>query len=164
MSSRGKKKKEQATERETSDVYAEEHHVQRQIQMMNRTLRGGFSGMQEAKRELFQEKNNARQLIVHALEKNGLTLDDLSREYERGREEGFRQASMPIIQCCYAGICIALHDEFGFGTERCYRALKAVDKQILWTLHHSEQAEELLKKTGLVIDFDDPFERIQKAE
>ena len=164
MSSRGKKKKEQATGYETSDVYAEEQHVQRQIQLMNRTLRGGFSGMQEAKREFFQEKNNARQLIVHALEKNGLTLDDLSREYERGREEGFRQASMPIIQCCYAGICIALHDEFGFGAERCYRALKAVDKQILWTLHHSEQAEELLKKTGLVIDFDDPFERIQKAE
>jgi hypothetical protein len=81
-----------------------------------------------------------------------------------GRQEGFRQAAEPIIKCCYAGIILALHDEFGFGENRAFRAIKAVDEKIIWALNHSELCDEVLAKTGLELLLDEPFERVQKIE
>jgi len=122
----------------------------------------GLPGIRaEAEAEL-RNRAQTRDLIMGALEKNGITVDDLEKEFERGRTEGFRQAGMEIVQSCYAGICIALHDEFGFGERRCYRALKACDEKIIWVLHHSELAAELLEKTGLTLDWEDPVERVQR--
>ena len=83
---------------------------------------------------------------------------------EEGRQEGFRQAAEPIIKCCYAGIILALHDEFGFGENRAFRAIKAVDEKIIWALNHSELCDEVLAKTGLELLLDEPFERVQKIE
>lgn len=152
-------------QREIENTRAEEKQIQQEIKQMEAQMKqGGLSGLRAEAEARFRRQMQAHELVTNALEKNGITLQDLEKEYERGREEGFRQAGMSIIQCCYAGICIALHDTFGFGEERCYRALKACDEKILWALNHSELAEEVLEKTGLTIDWDDPFERVQKKE
>ena len=105
-----------------------------------------------------------RQQKIAGLIQNGITPRDLEDEFEKGREEGFKQAAEPIIKCCYAGIILALHDEFGFGENRCFRAIKAVDEKIIWALHHSELADEVLEKTGLELDLDEPFSRVKKRE
>ena len=152
-------------QRDIENTRAEEKQIQQMMDQMRAAMpQGGLAGMRADAEAQFRRKMQAREMVTNALEKNGITLQDLEKEYERGREEGFRQAGMSIIQCCYAGICIALHDTFGFGEERCYRALKACDEKILWALNHAEMAEELLEKTGLTIDWDDPFERVQRKD
>ena len=107
--------------------------------------------------------NYSKQQRVAGLIQNGITPKDLEEEFQRGRETGFREAAEPIIKSCYAGICIALHDEFGFGESRCFRAIKAVDEKIVWALNHQELVEETLEKTGLTLQLDEPFERVQKG-
>ena len=107
--------------------------------------------------------NYSKQQRIAGLVQNGITPKDLEDEFQRGRETGFKEAAEPIIKSCYAGICIALHDEFGFGRNRCYRAIKAVDEKIICALNHQELVEETLEKTGLILQLDEPFERVQKA-
>lgn len=107
--------------------------------------------------------NYSKQQRMAGLVQNGITPKDLKEEFQRGREIGFKEAAEPIIKSCYAGICIALHDEFGFGESRCFRAIKAIDGKIIWALNHQELVEETLEKTGLTLQLDEPFERVQKA-
>lgn len=107
--------------------------------------------------------NYSKQQRIAGLIQNGITPRDLEEEFQKGRETGFKEAALPIIKSCYAGICLALHDEFGFGENRCYRAVKAVDEKIIWALNHQELVDEVLEKTGLTLQLDEPFERVQKA-
>jgi len=97
---------------------------------------------------------------VEELLKNGITMEDLRNEYLRGHEDGMKETGVNVVKACYAGICIALHDEFGFGPERCFRALKAVDEKTVWALNNYELTDEVLDKTGITLDFDEAFERI----
>ncbi len=94
-------------------------------------LKRGYSAMVEAERERYRFNSEARAKVCELIEQNGITLEDLDAAREQGRLEGFQQAGLPIIKSCYAGICLALHDEFGFGEERCYRSIKAVGAKLL---------------------------------
>lgn len=125
---------------------------------------GGFTGMMRREQEKFLRTVEAHEQVRKIIEHNGITAQDLDDAREAGRQEGFKQAAEPIIKCCYAGIIIALHDEFGFGENRCYRAIKAVDEKIIWALNHSELCDEVLEKTGLRLDLDEPFSRVSKSE
>lgn len=135
--------------------------MEREIQKMQA---GGFTGMLQRDQENFLRKVEAREQVRKIIEHNGITAQDLDDAREAGRQEGFKQAAEPIIKCCYAGIILALHDEFGFGENRCFRAIKAVDEKIIWALNHSELCDEVLEKTGLVLDLDEPFSRVTKKE
>ena len=102
-----------------------------------------------------------KQQRIAELIKNGITPHDLQREHEKGRNQGFKEAAMPIIKCCHAGIILVLHDNFGFTDEQCFEAVSAVDNKIIWALNHLELAEEVLDKTGIEI-VDDAFDRVQR--
>lgn len=98
------------------------------------------------------------------LYKNGLTEKDVQQAFEEGRELGFEQAGWNVLKTCYAGLCIALHETFGFGEEECFRAVSATDEKVKWALNHQELVDEVLKKTGLEIEYDDTFDRVKKIE
>ena len=127
--------------------------------MPNRAQRRAIMRQQTEKTKALIADYSKQQRIAGLIQ-NGITAADLENEYERGRAEGFRQASWPIIKSCYAGICVALHDEFGFGQERCLRALKAVDEKTLFALNHNELVDEMLDKTGIRLNLDEPFDRV----
>ena len=182
MSSRGKKKRRDLAEAnaamelpktmlEIENAVAAEACISAEIKALDRiakreesAMRSGLAGLQADRQVEFHRKADMRRTVIGALERNGITLHDLEDEFERGREAGFQAAAMPIIKCCYAGIILALHDVFGFGQERCYRAIKAVDEKTLFSLHHSELADEVMEKTGIKLELDEPFERVQKIE
>lgn len=131
-----------------------------------------MSNRAERRRMMREQTGRSKKLVasyskqqrIEALIKNGITTKDLEESYENGRLEGFKQAAIPIVKSCYAGICTALHDEFGFGTERCYRAIKAVDEKIIYALNHQELVDEVLQKVGLDIEFDAPFDRVVRTK
>lgn len=104
-----------------------------------------------------------KQSLTEALIKNGITPEDLKAEYKRGYDDGARAAGLQIFKCCYAGIAIALADEFGFGEDECFRAICAADEKMIWALNNSELVDEVLEKTGLRLELDEPFERVQKV-
>ena len=135
--------------------------MEREIQKMQS---GGYLGMMERDREQFQRRMEVHDQVRKIIEHNGITARDLDEAREQGRQEGFKQAAEPIIKCCYAGIILALHDEFGFGENRAFRAIKAVDEKIIWALNHSELCDEVLEKVGLELCLDEPFDRVQKKE
>ena len=135
--------------------------MEREIQKMQS---GGYLGMMERDREQFQRRMEVHDQVRKIIEHNGITARDLDEAREQGRQEGFKQAAEPIIKCCYAGIILELHDEFGFGENRAFRAIKAVDEKIIWALNHSELCDEVLEKVGLELCLDEPFDRVQKKD
>lgn len=147
-----------------SAVSLSKNEIKRMEQEFQKMQTGGFTGMLQRDQENFRRKVEAHEQVRKIIEHNGITAQDLDDAREAGRQEGFKQAAEPIIKCCYAGIILALHDEFGFGENRCFRAIKAVDEKIIWALNHSELCDEVLDKTGLILDLDEPFSRVSKKD
>lgn len=109
-------------------------------------------------------KSYSRQKRIEGLIQNGITVQDLNTEFERGREYGFKEATLRIIKCSYAGIILALQESFGFDENQCFRAVQAVDNKTIWALNYAELADEVLEKTGIELNLDEPFNRILQRE
>lgn len=98
---------------------------------------------------------------IKALIQNGITPEDLEREFKDGYNAGFKDAAPGVIKTAYAAICLVLHDLHGFGQKRCADVLQRVDDYILHSLTSAEAIEEVWDKIGLQINFEEPFERIE---
>lgn len=80
--------------------------------------------------------------------------------HKKGVDEGGRLAYRSI----YGALLIKLHDMYGFGKQRLYKLLSEVDQRILESLEHTELIDEAWEKTGLRLNFDAPFDRIEEVE
>lgn len=69
----------------------------------------------------------SKEQIEKRLIKNGITPEDLQANYDKGWADGFSKAGEPVIQACYAAVCLALNDLHGFGQKRCADVLNAID-------------------------------------
>ena len=105
-----------------------------------------------------------RQKKVQELQRNGITVKDLEENYDKGFREGFKKAAEPIVRGCYAGVCLALNDLYGFGHKRCADVLNALDNHITMSLTSSELIDEVWERMGLKIEFKEAFDRIQEVE
>lgn len=100
---------------------------------------------------------------VKSLIRNGITIEDLDKEYHNGWDAGFAEAAPCVVKTAYAAICLALQESRGFGQEECADVLQRVDDHILHSLTSAEAIEEVWNRIGLRINFNEPFERIEKA-
>ena len=99
---------------------------------------------------------------LQSLIQNGITPKDLEREYNKGYKNGFSDATEPAVKTCYATLCLALKEEFGFGRERIKRALARTDQIVIETLTSAEAIDAVFDKIGLKLRFNDPFDRIEE--
>lgn len=120
-------------------------------------------GQERAERKKPEWKKLTVEERKEALVKNGITINDLKRNYDDGYSQGYKTASEQIVRGCYAAVCLTLNEKFGFGKARCYRALKDIDNKLLFSIDSIEMIDEVWKKTGLEIDFKEPFDRITEA-
>lgn len=104
------------------------------------------------------------QQIQRRLIQNGITLKDLEDNYNKGWSDGFKKAAEPVIQACYAAICLALNDVLGYGQKRCARILSAVDSHMMYSLTSKEAIDEVYKRMKLKIEFKETFDRVQEVE
>lgn len=148
---------------DTSDAAIAEKVKQAQKQLEG-MKNGKFNSLLNLDTDGFQREVEKYEQARRIIEHHGITEKDLEESYEKGLRDGIHEAGLNITKCCYAAVCLALHEEFGFGAERCHRALNAVDQRIVWSLNHSELADEVLEKTGLQIKFDEPFERVERVQ
>ena len=102
-------------------------------------------------------RSQRRQMMRQQAAKSKALIESYTRQK---RIEGL----LHIIKCSYAGIILALQEEFGFDEEQCFRAIQAVDNKTIWSLNYSELADEVLEKTGLELNLDEPFNRILHHE
>lgn len=105
----------------------------------------------------------SKEELTKRLIKNGITVEDLKNEYQKGYTYGFKEAAEPVIRGCYAAICLALNDLHGFGQKRCADVLRALDEHLTMTLTSKEAIDEVYERMGLRIDFKEPFDRVQEV-
>ena len=122
----------------------------------------------QQRRKAYKEKpaylRETKAEMEKRLLKNGITPKDLEANYNKGWEDGFKKAAEPVIQGCYAAICLALNDVCGYGQKRCAKVLNAVDQHLLYSLTSAEAIEEVYKRIGLRIEFSEAFDRVQEVE
>lgn len=108
------------------------------------------------------ERRKAARDMIHATQSIMRARGGYEREYERGAKDAERHA----IKMIFAGMCLAMKDEFGFGAKRIYRMLTATQKYLQPGAYFttSELIDEVLKKTGIRLDFDDPFDMVERIE
>lgn len=104
-----------------------------------------------------------RQKRIAGLIQNGITPEDVRKEYDRGLKEGFSLATQNMVKSCYAAVILGLKKEFGFDDEQCYQALMAVDHKMMYAIEHFELSDQVLQETGLELMLDDPISRVRKA-
>lgn len=126
--------------------------------MSNRAMRRQIA--RSNRQTVAQMSKDARKA---ALVRNGITPEDVQREYDKGRDEGFSAGVTATGKLTYAAIGIALHDLHGFGHKRILRVLQEVDKHVQLDFSSLDAAEELLEKTGIRLNWGDPIERVQEV-
>lgn len=130
--------------------------------MPNRAARRRAMREQTGKhRQLLEEYTHQQR--IEGLIRNGITPQDVEQEYHTGYDDGYKFAASQIIKCCYAAVILALTDEFGFTPDQCEKALNCVDKRTAWAIDHFELADEVMRKTGLKMEFDEEFDRITRV-
>ena len=85
------------------------------------------------------------------------------REYARGVQDGQRYA----IKYVYAAVILALHNTYGFGRHRLYKVLSEAERLMnpgSGYLTKLEYIDEIFRRTGLKICWDDPFDPIEEVE
>ena len=78
---------------------------------------GKFNALLNLDTDGFQREMEKYEQARKIIEHNGITEKDLEESYEKGLRDGIHEAGLNITKCCYAAVCLALHDEFGFGAE-----------------------------------------------
>ena len=95
------------------------------------------------------------------LYKNGLTEKDLQEQYEKGYRAGYQDRAWEIIQSYHGATTLALNEGFGFGKQRCLKALNQIETNLISFLTNQELIEEAEKKVGIEIHLDEGIFRAQ---
>jgi len=95
----------------------------------------------------------SKQELEKKLLRNGITEKDLEVAYNKGREEGFKASAEPVLRSCYAAVCLALHDLYGYGQKRCVDVVNKMDEHITYSLNSMELVEEVFDKLNITLAF-----------
>lgn len=99
------------------------------------------------------------------ISKNGITLEDVRNAETEAFNKGVNVGIENTMRTCYAAICMALQERYGFGRKRCKDVLNDVDEKITMSLTSEEAIQEVYDRMGLEIVFRDsmPGDRIQEV-
>lgn len=129
---------------------------------MNRSQRRA-----QAKLKRYEDARNTmppgKAAAMARLIRNGITPEDLEKEYKAGFEAGFKEASAPMIRSMYAAVLLAGHELYGFGKRRGVRLLNRIDRIITDVLTSQELMEKVFTDLGVEMIFDEPVERAREV-
>lgn len=116
------------------------------------------------KKSLPMHKRMTRDQKLDALLKNGITAEDLDREYHAGYNNGFQAASPSVIKTTYAAFVLVLDEMLHYDREKIKEIMEAVDKHVVGSLTSEEIIDEVYERIGLQLDFTNPFDLIQERD
>ena len=85
----------------------------------------------EAVAKYIAKRDATKRAAAEKRERNGITDEDLKREYERGRRESIDAMTDFTQKMIYCGFALALKREYKFGPERVLRTMRTADQIIL---------------------------------
>jgi len=104
----------------------------------------------------------SREQKLAQLYKNGITTQDLEREYKNGWDAGFQAGVTGSMRTLFAAVALALkRDKVRFGWRRIKRILNAADQITIEHLTSQEALDQVWEEVGLQLRFDDVFEKVQ---
>lgn len=91
-----------------------------------------------------------------ALIKNGITPQDMKREYHIGYEKGYEDAKEFVAFSMCAALGLAMNDLYGFGKKRVVRTINLAAQYMFNSFSSREIMLEAYKRIGFEFD-DDPI-------
>ena len=140
-----------------------QRRAQERLERQEAIARGALLLAEDKRKAMPEEYFRDKVAAMDKLQRNGITVEDLKANYDKGWQEGFKEAADPVIRGCYGAICLALNDLHGFGQKRCAAILNAVDEHLTYTLSSVEAIDEVYKRIGLKIEFKEPFDRVREV-
>lgn len=84
-----------------------------------------------------------------------VTQADVDRAYKKGQKEGVKAGVYMTYKMLFAAFSLSLHDLYGFGADRCLRALNLAREKATYALTTQELMEEAYASMKLEFNFDD---------
>lgn len=116
---------------------------------MNRAQRRAANKARPAWQRMSHDQKMANLL------KQGISPKDLERSYNDGYERGRLVGINGTYAICFAAACLAANDLYGFGRQRCYRLMEAMQSHVIDSLTSTEACDEVFRRMGLELDFGD---------
>jgi len=115
-------------------------------------ITGSTKGLTEI--PLWKQAQLARkQAVAERLMKNGITAQDLTDEYERGRRDATKEYVDKLLpyqqKFFYSAAAIAAHELFGFGKDRALRLLERVQEIMCEEISTGDIIERCKRETGV---------------
>lgn len=98
-------------------------------------------------------RDEKKQAVVKHIARNGITPEDLEKEYKRGRDDATARIGEFQLKMFYCGFALAMKHEFGFGRKRIEKALHSAEQIMLEELTTVDIIERVLDETGLKMRF-----------
>lgn len=138
---------------------------ERRMQERQQALERGAASLRDDQRQFMPEEYFREKVAkMDRLQRNGITVADLKENYDKGWHDGFYESGDMVIRSCYAAICLALNDLYGFGQKRCMAVLNVMDQHLTMTLTSQEAIDEVYNRMGLQIEFQEAFDRVREVE
>ena len=96
------------------------------------------------------KEQDARTAAKQRLEKNGITVEDLEENFNKGYKAGVGDTVEIMSKSAYAAAVLALKREFGFGTKRMLKFITAMDNLMVTCIDREDMIAEACQETGIV--------------
>lgn len=99
-----------------------------------------------------------------ALYRNGITFDDMKKEYERGFKDGRKISEDFAFHAVYAAFLITMIDHHNMEQDEAITLLREIDNQVVLCIEDQELMDEAYRRTGVELNWADSLERIETKE
>ena len=123
---------------------------------------GGFGGLMDSRSEAFRREIAARKIALDLIDRDEALNKRAAELYTEGMNKGFKEASWRTLRCCMAGACLMMQEAFGLDDGEIVRGLKIMYDKTAWALEYSDMVDEVLEKTGILLQLDDPLDPIRQ--
>lgn len=106
----------------------------------------------------------AKSKVHDRLSANGITLADLKKAYEKGRDDGSHDAFESVGTIYTCAMIDALNTLHGFGAKRLVTIMDHMNEFMTEKLTSQEAMQAVYDKVGLKFFKDDPFHPLQPKE
>lgn len=118
----------------------------------------------ENRKALMEMELTPADRLKAAFYRNGITLDDMKKEYERGFKDGRKISEDFAFHAVYAAFLITMIDRHGMEQDEAIALLREMDNQVVLCIEDQELMNEAYEKTGVEINWSDSLERIGTKE
>ena len=116
-----------------------------------------------AERRVMQ-REYATNATIRGMIQNGIQPQDLTKEYNKGFDNGYRAAAMPMFKTCIAAVCLATREETELTDDQIWQVASSVGNKIIYCLNNQDMVDEVLEKTGIEINMNDALEPVKQTD